>query len=763
MDLTQNNNGRMHGPLRQIALLGSYLPRQCGIATFTADLARAIADTDHELTVDAIAMSDRDYVYPDRVMYEIRDSDLASYVPAADYVNRHGYDVLSVQHEYGLFGGDAGSYLMSFVREAKMPTVTTLHTVLREPSAAQKKVMDELLQLSERVVVMTQRAVSLLGEVHDVCPDKIDLIPHGIPLIEESAGKELRSKLDIEGPMILTFGLLSLDKGVQYVIQAMPKIVEQHPGATYIVVGATHPHVRASAGESYRESLVALAKELGVSNNVRFVDRFVSTEELVEYLAAMDIYVTPYLNPKQITSGTLAYAVGAGKAVISTPYTYAEELLDEGRGLLVPFRDPEAIADAVLAIQSDPKMRQEIGQRAAAFGKKMLWPEVGKQYLATFAKAKLDSDERLGKIFKQPTVATQSALVLPDIKLDHLYCLSDDTGILQHATFTTPNRSEGYCVDDNARALLFTAYLDSPEVALLQSRYLSFVADAYNPANGRFRNFMSYGRHWLESEGSEDSHGRSLWALGAIVKRCKDRGRREAAKSVFEKSAHALFATTSPRTWAYGVLAAENYLQGFPHEYMVQILKQEMAGRLLRLYAANRSDDWLWFEQSLAYCNARLPQALIVAGEAHQNRHMLEAGLESLAWLMKLQTGPDGVFAPIGSNGFYVRGEHRNFFDQQPVEASSSTSACLTALRVTGNALWLEEAHRAFRWFLGENMLGQPLYDKATGGCFDGLHPKRVNRNQGAESTLSWLCAVAELRDMGSLAVVQPAIAVKTS
>ena len=739
--------------LHQVALLGSYLPRQCGIATFTSDLALAISNLDSELTVDSIAMSDRDdYVYPERVCYEIADRDLAAYRPAADYINRYGYDVLSVQHEYGIFGGEAGAYLMNLLREVKMPVVTTLHTVLREPNPGQKSVMDELLQLSERVVVMSKKAVGFLIDVHDVPLEKIDLIPHGIPEIPQSTGKDFRAKLQVDAPMILTFGLLSPDKGIQYVIEAMPKIVKEHPGATYFVVGATHPNIRANSGEAYRESLVELARDLGVLSNVRFVDRFVATEELVEYLGAMDVYITPYLNPKQITSGTLAYSVGAGKPVISTHYTYAEEVLAEGRGMLVPFRDANAIADAILTIQREPALREDMGKKAAEFGRQMLWPEVGKRYVTTFTRAMAESAERLRVSVGRPSPHANASDALPDIRLDHLGDLSDDTGILQHATFTVPNRSEGYCVDDNARALLFTTFVGgtnplSSDVALLQSRYLSFVLDAFNANTGRFRNFMSYGRAWLEESGSEDSHGRAMWSLGAVVNRCRDRGRREVSKGIFERGVRAFYDMGSPRTWAYGVLAADEYLKAFPHEYSIQVLKQTLASRLMRRFEINRTDDWPWFEQSLTYVNARLAQALIIAGEDIENRTMLAAGLESLEWLMKLQSGPDGLFVPIGTNGFYVHGQVRHIFDQQPVESAASVSACLSAYRVTGNKQWLNEGHRSFRWFLGENMLGKSVYDKSTGGCHDGLHAKRVNRNQGAESTLSFLCALAELRD----------------
>lgn len=728
------------------------MPRQCGIATFTADLARTLSALDADLTIESIAMSDReDYAYPDRVCYEIADRDFSSYAPAVEYINRRGYDVLSVQHEYGIFGGEAGSYLMSLVREANMPIVTTLHTVLRQPTPAQKAVMDELLELSERVVVMSKKAVGFLVDVHGVSPDKIDLIPHGIPSFQKSTGREFRTTLGIDGPMILTFGLLSPDKGIQYVIEAMPKIVQEHPGATYVVVGATHPNIRASVGEVYRESLVKLASDLGVAANVRFVDRFVSTEELVQYLGAMDIYVTPYLNPKQITSGTLAYSVGAGKAVISTPYWYAEELLADGRGVLVPFRDASAISDAVLAIQRAPETRREMGRKAAEYGKHMLWPEVGKSYLSTFARAKRDSADRLRILVQKPLLAARTPEGLQDLHLDHLFEMTDDTGIIQHATYTVPNRAEGYCVDDNARAMLLTAQLEGPrllahDVSVIQGRYLSFVLDAFNPKNGRFRNFMSYSRQWLEEAGSEDSQARSLWCLGAMVNRCKDVARREVSKALFDRATPALYETSSLRTWAYSVLGADEYLKAFPREYAVQVFRQTMANRLWKAYEMHQCEEWPWVEDRLTYSNARIPQALIVAGEAMGNQAMLDAGVESLSWLMNVQTGPDGVFAPIGTNGFYLRNEERAYFDQQPVEAAASVSACLTAGRITGAPVWLEEAHRAYRWFLGENWLGQPVYDKVSGGCHDGLHMNRVNRNQGAESTLSFLCALTELR-----------------
>lgn len=739
-------------PLTKIAILGSFPPRQCGIATFSSDLGRALIDSNDQLTVESIAMSDRaDYTYSSQVGMEVPALDHSCYEHAARFVNRGSYDILSIQHEYGIFGGDSGAYLLSMIRNVNIPIVTTLHTVLEKPSASQRVVLDELLMRSTRIVVMSQKAVGFLTQVHKVSLDKIVMIPHGIPVVPHSDRDEVRQRLGISGPFILTFGLLSPDKGIQYVISAMPQIVAEHPGACYVVVGATHPHVRKSAGEAYRESLVKLAEDAGAADCVRFIDRFVSSEELVGYLSAMDIYVTPYLNPHQITSGTLAYSVGAGKAVISTPYWYAEELLAEGRGLLVPFRDSTAIAEAVLQLQGDAVGREEMGRRASEFGQHMLWPEVGRQYINCFRDAIAEGSLVAKKTAVYGSTQSVRLRMTPDLKLTHLFDLSDDTGILQHATFTVPNRSEGYCVDDNARALLLTAFLEtlgvlSEERTLLQSRYLSFVLDAYNAETGRFRNFMSYDRRWLEDSGSEDSQGRALWSLGAIANRCTDRGRREVAKSLFELAAPGLFASTSPRTWAYAILGGCEYLLSFPQELKIQSLVEIMAERLMTQYEASYSLDWPWFEQSLCYANARLSQALIAAGVALSRNAMVEVGVASLTWLMKLQTGPEGVFCPIGSNGFYARFQTQARFDQQPIEAWASLSACLLADRVTGNPLWLGEANRSFDWFLGLNMRSEPLYDKVSGGCHDGLHIDRVNRNQGAESTLSFLCALAEIK-----------------
>lgn len=475
--------------IRRVAVLGNHLPRRCGIATFTTDLSEAVAAVGSDLDCFVLAMNDagHHHAYPPRVRFELTDSDPAAYTRAADFLNVNDVDVISVQHEYGIFGGKAGGHLLPLLRELRMPIVTTLHTILTSPNLHQRRVMDEITSLSDRLVVMTAGASALLQEVHGVPEEKIDVIPHGIPNIPFTGSK---SRLGVEGrPLILTFGLLSPDKGIEHVIDALPTILAHYPDAVYIILGATHPHIIERHGETYRLMLEERAKRLSVDGNVIFHNRFVSQAELCEFLAAADIYITPYLNPEQIASGTLAYALGAGKAVISTPYAYAKELLAEGRGILVPAKDPSAIAAEIVGLLDDPEKRLEMCRRAAEHGRAMLWPAVAHSYLRTFERARVEHDQRLRTEFRASTLATRPA-ELPELNLDHVSIMTDGTGMLQHATFSVPRYDEGYCVDDNARALMLMTLIedagseDPHTVRALASRYLAFVSHAFNPALG---------------------------------------------------------------------------------------------------------------------------------------------------------------------------------------------------------------------------------------------------------------------------------------
>jgi glycosyltransferase involved in cell wall biosynthesis len=738
--------------LSRVAILGNHLPRQCGIATFTAHLRSAVHEAQPDIDCFVLAVNDpgKHYSYAEGVRFELSEGDVASYLRAADFVNVNGVDVVSLQHEFGIFGGKAGAHVLYLLRELRMPVVTTLHTVLREPNSAQRAVMEGITTASERLIVMSEHGAGVLRSCYGVPSDKIDVIPHGIPSVPARADSKRRTGVAGHA-VILTFGLLSPDKGIEYVIEALPSIVAAHPEAIYVVLGATHPHVKERHGEAYRLMLETKARQLGVDRHVIFHDRFVSQEELNEFLGAADIYVTPYLNPEQSTSGTLAYALGSGRAVISTPYLYASELLAEDRGVLVPWRDPTAIGSAVVRLLDDDNLRLEMQRRAAAHGQSMLWPAVGGHYIDSFTRARDSHASRLREVFAPLTLA------LPELDLKHLRSLTDDTGLLQHATFCVPRYSEGYCVDDNARALLLMARLeesgvdDTGIVKVLATRYLAFIDAAFNAPRGRFRNFLSYSRTWLEEAGSEDSHGRALHALGVVVGRSSVPGRQSLAGNLFHAALPVVRDFTSPRVWASTLLGIDEYLRAFEGDRAVQALRTTLADRLLRLLADTRRPDWTWFEDRLTYANAQLPHALIVSGARLQRDDLVAAGIESLNWLASVQLTPHGRFAPVGSNGFHVRDQPRADFDQQPIEASTMISACLDAARVADETIWRDRAQRTFDWFLGENTLRQWLYDASTGGCKDGLHADRVNENQGAESTLAFLLALVEMRDVNRL------------
>ena len=748
----------MGHPIRKIAFIGNYLPRRCGIATFTFDLAETMAAEFPGIECMTVAVNDTPagYDYPDRVRFTIQQDDLDSYRSAAQFLNLHNVDLVCLQHEFGIFGGPAGSHILTLLHDLNIPIVTTLHTVLTNPTPEQRRVMDELAQLSDRLIVMSQRAVGFLQEIYGLTPEKIDLFPHGIPDIPFTETGPLKRKLELpDGQMLLTFGLLSPNKGLEYVLEALPAVLERHPDTTYICLGATHPHIQEEFGEQYRDSLKELAARLGIEKNVIFEDRFVSQAELVDYIGAADIYITPYLNPAQIVSGTLAYTIGAGKAVVSTPYWYAEELLADGRGLLVPFRDSQAIAGAILSFMDDPDIYQRTRRKAYAFGRQMIWPRVARKYLETFQKARLRYMEYSG-VEERAGVHSTEALArwasdLPPVNLRHLLRMTDSTGILQHAIYDLPNYAEGYCTDDNARALVLAImlgrldgdyYVDSRSLA---SRYLAFLWYAFNDRKGRFHNFLGFGGSWLDEAGSEDSHGRALWALGEVLGGDASQGTMAVAARLFEKALPWAADASSPRTWAFSLLGISRYLQRFPGDRAALAIHEKLAGRLASLYQRTRRPGWNWFEDQLTYNNSTLSHALLLAGAWYRDSVMIDMALESLAWLLREQRSSSGYFVPIGSNGFYRRGEQKARFDQQPIEASATVSACLDAFRITGDDAWYDSARLAFEWFLGRNDLGVPLYEAESGGCHDGLQIDRLNENQGAESTLAGLMALTEM------------------
>lgn len=754
-----------HSLPQRIAFLGDYLPRLCGIATFTHDLCEAIASAAPGSDCYVGAVNDRaeGYAYPARVRFELQEKERDSYRRAADFLNFNNANVLCVQHEFGIYGGSAGSHLLALLKEVRMPVVTTLHTVLQNPNDAQRKVMMELAARSDRLVVMARKGAEILRDTYAIPETKVDIIAHGIPDLPFIDSRFYKEQFGVEGrQVLLTFGLIGPGKGIEYAIEALPEIVRQHPDVVYLVLGATHPNLLAHEGERYRLSLERLAEDLGVKENVIFYNRFVSLDDLKEFIGATDIYLTPYLNEAQITSGTLAYVFGAGKAVVSTPYWHAQELLADGRGVLVPFRNSAAISEGVCGLLNDPARMEKIRHDAHAMGREMIWPAVAQRYLESFQRARVARKAAPRTAVAGWTLGNRP-YDLPPLRLDHVVRMSGDTGIFQHATFNVPNFHEGYCIDDNARAYILCNLLDEigdqPSADILgklATNYLAFCAAALDHGRGRFRNFMSHGCQWLETAGSEDSHGRALWAAGTGTGRSRNEGHGRLAALLFERGLAAVESFSSPRAWAFTLLGIHEYLRRIQGNPAIDQMRETLTGKLVALWNNCATEDWPWFEPIVTYDNARLCQALILSGQWMPNEEALETGLKGLRWLVSIQKTQSGCFRPIGSNGFYVRDGARADFDQQPVEAQAMVSACHEAFRATQDPMWATEAKRAFEWFLGRNDLGVPLYDFKTGGCSDGLHSDRISENQGAESTLAFHLSLAEMKSAEYLTTDPP-------
>jgi glycosyltransferase involved in cell wall biosynthesis len=747
--------------IHRIAFLGDYLPRKCGIATFTSDLLTAVAEEYPQTECFAVPVNDCEggYQYTGVVRFEVEEQDLSSYQRAADFLNISNVDIVCLQHEFGIFGGPAGSHVLALLRELKMPVVTTLHTVLREPNTDQQRVMQELIARSTRVVVMAEKGRQMLLELYRAPAAKIDLIPHGIPNIPFVDPNFYKDQFGVEGrKVLLTFGLLSPNKGIEHMLNALPRILAEFPDVVYIVLGATHPNELREQGETYRLGLKRLAKKNKVQQNVIFYDRFVELNELKEFIGAADIYITPYLNEAQITSGTLAYTFGAGKAVISTPYWHATELLADGRGVLVPFADPEAMAREVIGLLRDETRRHALRKNAYKLGREMVWSNVATLYLRSFDLARLERAVISRKSFATKTL-DQAPRDLPELKLDHLSRMTDSTGLFQHAIFTVPNFSEGYCTDDNARGFILTVLLEQLEQEPERTRglattYAAFLNFALDLKSKRFHNHLSFDRHWLDEQGSEDCHGRTLWALGLGAGRSTYRAFQVMSGQLFAQALSAVMDFTSPRAWAFALIGIHEYLSRLGGDRAVTQIREGLAQRLMELFDRSAQADWPWFEAELTYDNAKLAHGLMLTGHDMGQPAMVERGLRSLRWLAEVQTSENGHFSPIGSNGFYRRNGPRARFDQQPIEAQAMVSACLEAYRISADITWYEQAQRAFDWFLGWNDLGLELYAPKTGGCRDALHVDRVNDNQGAESTLAFLLALAEMRLTQSVATV---------
>ena len=756
---TEKRKGfNMPRAINSVALIGSYMPRQCGIATFTADLGAAILENNPGIDCSIVAMNDRPggYEYPDEVQFQISQDKLSDYSLAADFLNLRNPAVISLQHEYGIFGGQRGSFIIELAKNLKSPLFTTLHTVLREPLAEERKIIAQLSELSARLVVMSEHAASFLRDIYQVPASKIALIHHGVLDVPFLDPDPCKAKLGAGNKtVILTFGLLSPGKGIEFMIRALPDIVDLHSDVLYYLVGATHPHCMAESGEDYRLSLHHLAQELGVADNIVFHDRFLERDELLEIIRAADIYVTPYLNEAQVVSGTLAYAVGAGKAVVSTPYWHAKEMLGDGRGRLVPFEDSRALAQQINQLLDFPEERLAIRRAAYDYSRPMVMRQMGQHYLALFSQAKVPH----ARTRDLPALDTlgQSEQRLPQVNLKHLRSMTDHTGVLQHARFTVPNRAHGYCTDDCARALIVAVRahdLDRTDSSLtdLSSIYLSFLDDAFDPGIGRFRNFMSYDRKWLETIGSEDSHGRALWALGVMAGCGHNSCQVALATTIFRDALPALENFSYSRAIAFPILGMQAYLRRHEDDQQILELIELLGDRLLARFRQYATKDWRWHEPMLTYDNARLPEALMACGRVTNDDRMVKAGIDVLEWLRDIQLDPTGGwFTPVGNHGWFPKSDSKAQFDQQPLEAAAMIGASLEAYECTQREEWVQLASTCFNWYLGKNDQQIQLYDDATGGCRDGLTADGVNENQGAESTLSYLSSLLAIHNLRGL------------
>lgn len=732
-------------PIDHLALIGNFLPRKCGLATYTTDTFTALKGRFPDLKIDVYAMDDHPgrYDYPPEVTASIPDQDRLAYIDAARAIERSGAQALWLQHEYGIYGGSAGEHILALLDRVSIPVIVTLHTILEKPSADERRVMEGLLRRAAKVVVMAERGLEILDRVYGASPKSIVMIPHGVPDRMLVDPETLKARFGWQGrKTLLTFGLLAPNKGIETMIDALPAIVAEHPDVLYAVLGATHPNLVAHEGEAYRDRLKALAEHHGVGAHVEFIDAFLEHNELIDYLQAADIYVTPYSNPAQITSGTLSYAVGVGKAVVSTPYVHATEILADGHGVLVDFGDSAAFAREINALLGSDRNRIKLSERAYSRGRTMIWPRLAEVAMREIVEMVATKPRR---------IATKVRLtpLQPDIAA--VERMSDSTGMLQHSIYSVPDRRHGYCIDDNVRALMLMTAIDTLDEGVRDkwmTVYASFIQYAWNPDKRRFRNFMNFDRTWCEEYGSEDSNGRTIWALGVTARRSTLAKHRDWAVRLFDETASLAFDLGSPRAQAFAMLGAAAMLGAHPGHELARNILERFSNDLLALVEEARRPEWEWFEIVLAYDNARLPEALIRAGMMLGRDDLLKCGLSTLGWIVAQQTSPEGRFRAIGTESFGRAYEEPLPFDQQPLEAQATIDACSAAFRATGDARWVEEAQRAYRWYLGQNDLDLPLATAQDGGCFDGLMPTGLNRNQGAESILALQlasCAISGL------------------
>jgi glycosyltransferase involved in cell wall biosynthesis len=728
----------------KIAFIGTYPPRECGIGTFTNNKFMAMVDTDdnggesHEGMVIAVSDHENNYDYPEEVSFTIRQNQQTDYIEAAGFINRSGADICILEHEFGIYGGQGGIYILPLLHRLEIPFMAVFHTVLKTPSYNEKAILTEISKMAARTVVMTQKAKEFLLDIYHVPKEKIKVIAHGVPDLQydqDASKKEFKLE---NKKVLLTFGLIGRNKGIETVIRALPAVVEKHPETVYIILGKTHPAVLRHSGEEYRIYLLQLVRKLQLEKHVVFMNEFVNQKKLFKYLSATDIYITPYLNEAQITSGTLSYAVGAGCAVVSTPYWHATELLSESRGRLFDFSNDEQLSAILLDLLDNDDVMEELRSNARAHGFEITWPRIGKKYIRL---GKIMLNEQLWLSPKKDKDIILDPLILPPFSLEHIKRMTDDTGIIQHAKFGIPNLKEGYCLDDNARALLMVLMAfkqkKHPLTLDLMPVYLSYIHYMQNE-DGTFRNFLSFSRNFLDEVGSEDSFGRAVWALGYLLCNAPNDAYFQSGREIFFKAAPNFRKLQSIRGVANTIIGLSYYLQSNPADMGMAEQLKDLSNNLISHYNSHRTEEWKWFEPSLTYDNAVLPLSLLHAGSVLKDGSIMNVAMESMNFLSCL-TLKSGCLSVIGNEQWYTKDGEQSLFAQQPIDAMGMVMMFQKVYQLTKDKIYLNNLYTSFMWFLGENDLRMSLYDYETKGCCDGLENYGVNRNQGAESTLAYL------------------------
>jgi glycosyltransferase involved in cell wall biosynthesis len=738
--------------LNHIALIGNSVPRRCGIATFTTHCYDAMREQFPDMAIDLYAMDDGADVldYPAHVRL-VQQHDRTAYSLAAKAIDESGAEAIWLQHEFGIFGGSAGDHILHLLARTRKPLITSFHTILERPGFDERRVMDALIARSSQIIVMAERGKEILRSIYGVAESRINVIPHGVPDRPYVAPATKKAQFGWENrSVVLTFGLLAPDKGIENMVRAMPDIIRDHPDALYVILGATHPNILREKGESLRDELKSLARTLGVEDHVQFINSYVEQEDLLDYLQAADIYVTPYINPAQITSGTLSYAVAMGKPVVSTPYIHATEILANGLGTLVPFADSGALSSAITHLLGDDDARLGFATRAYACGRQMLWVELARRVGRLLIRA------RDGQPAKLPARRSYAAL---DPDLSAILRMSDSTGMHQHSILSVPDRNHGYCIDDNCRALMLMHQIDDMDVELRDqwtTTYASFVQHAWNDGQGRFRNFMAYDRSWCEDIGSEDSNGRALWSLGTTARDAPMAKHQHWGQMMFDRCLGPLSQLRPLRARAFAMLGASAVLEVQPGHSGARDLLRHFGEDLLTHYHSARRPGWEWFESFLSYDNVRLSEALLRAGARLEDDRFIRAGLITLDWIVDMQKAPDGHFRSVGTESFGREYSDPLPFDQQPLEAQAMIEAAEAAYDVDPTPRWIDAGEAAYGWFLGRNDLDRPLATREDGGCYDGLTPHGVNRNQGAESLLALQFASCAIKRLSTKAQIMP-------